>query len=158
MLSTVATQRIGRLNQGCKMEMRQKQTCCHSALATTAYVAFFSQVGAASRVLIGELFSGNCSKRVPGESLSWIPCVASSGVDKSYGGALFRDLPANMIGCFIIGILASTQTLKILFPSLNGEDRPLAAAPARSNFFQNHPPLLVRLRRPDKPEHISRWV
>jgi len=119
---------------------------CASVLITTAYVSLFAQAGAAARIFIGELFAGNCTRRDPEGSLSWIPCVASSGVDESYGGALFKDLPANMLGCFVIGILTSTGALNSLFPSLNAPELPMAAVAPHRELVQKNSSLQLGLR------------
>jgi hypothetical protein len=38
----------------------------------------------------------------------WAACITSDGITRS-GGALFLDLPANMLGCFIMGALSSSS-------------------------------------------------
>jgi hypothetical protein len=40
----------------------------------------------------------------------WAACVTSNGIRRS-GGALFLDLPANILGCFIMGMLSSSKDL-----------------------------------------------
>ena len=41
---------------------------------------------------------------------AWTACVTADGTGRP-GGALFIDLPANLLGCFIIGILSSSASL-----------------------------------------------
>ena len=124
-------------------DTRQMASPRLSVLSTATYVSFFAQIGAASRIWIGELFAGNCSERQPNGDLSWMPCVAATGVDQGYGGALFRDLPANMLGCFIMGVLSSTTTLKSIFPALETTESPLAAISPNASSLQHNADLQV---------------
>lgn len=41
---------------------------------------------------------------------SWTACITSAGTGMR-GGALFVDLPANMLGCFVLGALSSSDAL-----------------------------------------------
>lgn len=57
-------------------------------------------------------------------------CVTTSGIFDQYGGALFIDLPANILGCFFMGFLQSGGVLGI--PS----DTNLAFLPFQSKVQQ----------------------
>jgi fluoride ion exporter CrcB/FEX len=42
----------------------------------------------------------------------WAACVTSDGV-RHGGGAIFLDLPANALGCFLLGILSPSSALTL---------------------------------------------
>ena len=67
-------------------------------------LSIFSILGALLRILLGQLFGQACHSGRSG----WAPCVTDPG-STSAGGALFVDLPANMLGCFIMGILVKAD-------------------------------------------------
>ena len=83
--------------------------------AVPLYIAIFAIFGNASRVFIGRLFGSDCSvggDNAPNDFLepffSQI-CITNSGLTEQTGGALFLDLPANMIGSLIMGVIASAE-------------------------------------------------
>lgn len=57
---------------------------------------------------------------------------------------MFKDLAANMAGCFIIGLLSSGAALKMVFPSLEAENRPVAAVSKNRAIIQQNSPLQAR--------------
>jgi CrcB protein len=64
--------------------------------ALLVQLALWSQAGVLLRVLVSKLASSGCAG-------AWGPCVE--------GGGLFKDLPANALGSFIMGALASSSAL-----------------------------------------------
>ena len=52
---------------------------------------------------------------------SWTACVTSTG-NGTRGGALFIDLPANMLACFILGVLTPTSGLRSTHDSAQSKD------------------------------------
>lgn len=62
------------------------------------------QIGTVIRIFLGLLLGGNCGQ------VSWAPCVTSAG--QAHGGALFKDLPANLLGCFLMGLFVSSEVCR----------------------------------------------
>lgn len=76
------------------------------------YLSLFSTVGVTMRAFMGRFFGGDCESNAEGHPindflwpLSHKICVTASGKTQQYGGALFIDLPANMFGSFIMGLM-----------------------------------------------------
>jgi CrcB protein len=75
------------------------------------YLYSFAIVGTSLRVFMARLFGQDCDH--PGvvsdflSPLSEKICVTATGETIQRGGALFIDLPANMLGCFIMGLVSS---------------------------------------------------
>jgi fluoride ion exporter CrcB/FEX len=75
------------------------------------YLYSFAILGTTLRLFLGRLFGSDCES--PGEiedfmsPLSEKICVTSGGTTLQHGGALFLDLPANMLGSFVMGIVSS---------------------------------------------------
>lgn len=84
------------------------------------HLCAWAQAGVISRVYIGRLFGSACGSR------AWVPCTtARSG----QGAALFADLPANIAGCFVMGLLSATDTLVAAHAHLaHGGHLPIPAA------------------------------
>ena len=62
----------------------------------------------------------------------WTACVTSDGASRR-GGAVFSDLPANILGCFIIGLYSSAAQLGLpggLSVAALNRDHPLQKANA----------------------------
>lgn len=68
-----------------------------------------------------------------------IPSLIHTGSGDSPYGAYFPDLPANALGCFLMGLLAASSTLTL------GDPKPLAALPA-AHPWQAAPELHIGLR------------
>ena len=68
-------------------------------------------LGTSIRIFMGRLFGQDCEN--PGaisdflSPLSERICVTATGETAQQGGALFIDLPANILGCFIMGMVSS---------------------------------------------------
>uniref|UniRef100_A0A6T9ZMC4 Fluoride ion transporter CrcB n=1 Tax=Pseudo-nitzschia delicatissima TaxID=44447 RepID=A0A6T9ZMC4_9STRA len=103
-------------------------------------LALFSYLGQFSRYFIEHIFGKACHKP---ETVGWDPiwsmCTSSPGTTESTGGAFFTDLPTNIIGCFLMGLLVSGDGESI---SVN---LPMAGLP-RHHFFQNWVVTHVGLR------------
>jgi hypothetical protein len=79
------------------------------------YTALLANVGNILRVYLGRLFGGDCESNQNIDLFSPLfqqVCITSSGMQQAQGGALFLDLPANMLGCFLMGVLASDSSRK----------------------------------------------
>lgn len=92
------------------------------------YLSLFSVIGFTIRVFFGRFFGGDCSSYESGtiidDSLwpvSHQVCITTDGRTAQYGGALFIDLPANIIGCLIMGYFTSHPSYKYwpAFPCLS---------------------------------------
>lgn len=74
------------------------------------YLSLLSVVGVTFRAFLGRFFGGDCSHE--GDPIDdWLwplshkICVTTNGKTEQYGGALFIDLPANVFGSFILGLV-----------------------------------------------------
>ncbi|GMH42179.1 hypothetical protein BSKO_10098 [Bryopsis sp. KO-2023] len=114
--------------------------------ATLVHLAVFSQAGVVVRILLGELFGGNCAERVRGGNFHWIPCVVADGTGDNHGGAFFRDLPANAVGCFVMGLLSSVAVLAARYSAAKEVPEKPIAAFKRGSPLQSHDALQVGLR------------
>ena len=78
-----------------------------------AYLSTFAIFGSILRVYIGRFFGLDCE--FPNRDLDFLTpvsmkiCVTASGKSIQTGGALFTDLPANMIGSFIMGLMTNLR-------------------------------------------------
>ena len=92
------------------------------------FLTFFSIYGISTRSFLGRLFGGDCDAIIPIDDwlapLSQRICVTASGKTDQYGGALFIDLPANMFGSFIMGLLTGHSKDWPVLPWLT-HDHPL---------------------------------
>jgi fluoride exporter len=106
-------------------------------LHTLLHLAAWCQLGVVVRIELAALFGGACASRAAG--YAWAPCVTSGS------GALFTDLPANALGSFVMGLLASSDVLSKHLGHVLAAEAPLAAAP-RSSSLQVHTAFHVGLR------------
>lgn len=82
-------------------------------LVQSAYMGLFAILGAAFRILFAQLFGDECAN--PG-TVGWLAassplCVTADGQAVREGGIIFADLPANMIGSFLMGMMQTTTAL-----------------------------------------------
>ena len=70
------------------------------------YLSAFSIFGNTIRAFLDRIFGLSCETSNPDMDEF---CIAASGTTMQRGGALFIDLPANMVGCFIMGLMTSLQ-------------------------------------------------
>lgn len=111
-----------------------------SRLHTLLHLAAWCQLGVLLRMQLAALFGAACATSLP--AYAWAPCVTSPL------GPLITDLPANILGCFIMGLLASSDAISIYLGQIKivaSEEAPLAALPRRS-ALQAHTALHVGLR------------
>jgi CrcB protein len=96
------------------------------------YLSLFSVIGFTIRIYLGRFFGGDCTSYESGNStiiddflwpVSHKVCITTDGKTVQYGGALFIDLPANIIGCLIMGYFTSSPSYKYwpAFPCLSHE-------------------------------------
>lgn len=79
-------------------------------LALYCSLSLFSIIGEIMRICLEQVFGQACHTNpddVDWNQSRWAPCVTDPGTTASTGGGLFIDLPANMLGCFIIGFFIS---------------------------------------------------
>ena len=74
------------------------------------YLSIFSAVGVTVRTFMGRIFGGDCDS--PGTPIDdWLYplshkiCITATGRTEQHGGALFTDLPANMFGSLVMGVM-----------------------------------------------------
>lgn len=82
------------------------------------YMIVFSMVGALIRIVLAQLFGEECKN--PG-TIGWLKagqplCVTADGETSLEGGIIFADLPANLLGSFIMGVMQSTVTMNLPKP------------------------------------------
>lgn len=82
-------------------------------LVTAMYMSVFAVLGAFFRVVLAQLFGEECAN--PG-TVGWLAassplCVTADGSAEREGGIIFADLPANIIGCFFMGMMQTTATM-----------------------------------------------
>lgn len=95
----------------------------------------WAQLGVLVRVYFAELFGSAC----PG--VPWAPCMTSNG--SRWGGAHFTDLPANILGSFLMGLLVSSDVLSNSLRHTLTAEAPVAILPTWSPL-QEHLALQVR--------------
>lgn len=81
-------------------------------------LSVFSMAGETLRILIYNFFGLAC--HLPGtvgwNESGWAPCTTDPGITASTGGGLFSDLPANCLGCFLMGLLVSGNDVTLRLP------------------------------------------
>ena len=78
------------------------------------YIAIFGVLGAIVRVYMGRLLGGDCERSHDTDDYDFWQashiCLMSNGMtDNRPGGVLFIDLPANVLGSFIMGMLSASK-------------------------------------------------
>jgi len=72
-------------------------------------ISFYTYLGESIRRLVEHLFGLAC--HIPGSVVwnesQWAPCTTAPGTTSATGGAMFTDIPANMLGCFFMGLMVS---------------------------------------------------
>jgi len=115
-------------------EHKQQETSRLSYAYAVLCLSAFSIIGESLRVLFSRFFGGECSH----EDTPWLyrtvtvanVCVTSSGENGLQGGVFFLDLPANMLGSFLMGMLLPTRDLGLL------NDMPIAFL-NRGHWYQS---------------------
>lgn len=106
--------------------------CSRATAVVLLQLCLWSQLGVLTRIYLNRLFNDGCGD-------GWGLCLTSQSTrDKQYGAEFF-DLPANMLGCFIMGFLSTAAVLGLK------SRKTLAFVPANS-FLQSEKELQVGLR------------
>lgn len=96
-------------------------------------LALWSELGVLTRIYVDRLFNDGCSD-------GWGLCLTSERATDKHYGAQFYDLPANMLGCFVMGLLSTGSVL-----GLKHSKKTLAILP-ESHRLQGDKELQVGLR------------
>ena len=98
-----------------------------------AALALGAQLGCGTRMGLGFALDGTCA--VP-----WRPCVTTDGTGRA-GGALFYDFLANMLGCFLMGLLTENTAHQLYYEA----DLPVSVLPG-GHWLQDWKALWLGLR------------
>mmetsp|Transcript_12340 Transcript_12340/g.16163 ORF Transcript_12340/g.16163 Transcript_12340/m.16163 type:complete len:597 (+) Transcript_12340:266-2056(+) len=85
------------------------------------YIGIFAIFGSLFRILAAQFFGEECHN--PG-TVGWLAsgsplCVTNSGSVIEEGGIIFADLPANMLGCLVMGFFANCADLHLAVSTMN---------------------------------------
>eukprot|EP00892_Ulva_mutabilis_P010971 jgi/Ulvmu1/8246/UM041_0057.1 len=95
-------------------------------------ISIGAQSGALLRQILQRVFGGKC--------LQWGLCITSDGHDRP-GGAVYQDIVANMTGCFLMGLLSTSNQLKLSTPASSS----IVVLPHR-HIFQPSPAVLLGMK------------
>ncbi len=81
-------------------------------------MSIFAMFGALLRMVLAQLFGEECKN--PG-TIGWLKagqplCVTADGETSISGGIIFADLPANLLGSFIMGLMQGADTMDLPKP------------------------------------------
>ena len=84
-------------------------------LVQACYLGVAAMLGTLLRLVLAQLFGQACSN--PG-TIGWIAddaalCVTADGSASQQGGIIFADLPANILGSFVMGLLQDGASLDL---------------------------------------------
>jgi hypothetical protein len=100
----------------------------NSALHYILFISAFAILGSCLRVYMARFFGEDCELDKDLEDwlmpLSSKVCVTASGRTEQTGGALFYDLPANLLGSFVMGFITPNTATVDRLPFL-GRNHPL---------------------------------
>lgn len=85
------------------------------AAVKVLYLSVFAILGSLLRIIVAQIFGEECKN--PG-TVGWLKagqplCVTANGELAIEGGIIFSDLPANLLGSFIMGLMQSTDTMDL---------------------------------------------
>ncbi len=91
-----------------------KCTCDPTNYINAIYISSSAVIGATLRVYLSRLLGEDCELGDDAVQDFLTPffrkiCVTAGGTTIQTGGALFRDLPANLLGSFLMGLVTSNQ-------------------------------------------------
>ena len=109
-----------------------KAFCSRETATVLLQLCLWSQLGVLTRIYLDRLFNDGCDD-------GWGLCLTSDKTAAKQYGAEFFDLPANMLGCFVMGLLSTGAVLGLK------SKKSLAILPA-SHHFQDEKELQVGLR------------
>lgn len=99
-------------------------------IQTLITLAWLSYAGEFLRWFTEELFGSACHQPGGWNLNGAPPCTTAPGTTDALGGAMFADMPPNIIGCFIMGLLVTGH------PDVLAIQLPMAMLP-RHNAFQS---------------------
>ena len=84
-----------------------------TTLVQICYLSIFAILGCFVRIIIAQLFGEECQHP---NTIGWLKsssplCITKNGNTEFEGGIIFADLPSNLLGSFIMGMLQSGTTL-----------------------------------------------
>jgi CrcB protein len=105
------------------------------------YLSVFAVLGAFLRMILAQLFGEECKN--PG-TVGWLKagqplCVTGNGEMSIEGGIIFADLPANLLGSFIMGLMQNTDSMNL------PKSLPIAWL-HEDNFFQSDDVIHLAIR------------
>ena len=82
------------------------------------YIGLFAILGTLLRMLVAQVFGEYCKNP---DSIGWLKasaplCVTHGGSATEQGGIIFADLPANLLGSFIMGFFQNGAALGLALP------------------------------------------
>jgi len=109
------------LSLNCLVEDEQEHVLQEDATVfwvTACWIGVAAILGALLRIVMAQLFGEECAN--PG-SVGWLSsgaplCVTANGETLQEGGVLFADLPSNLLGSFIMGLLQDGAVLGLAMP------------------------------------------
>ncbi|EIE22217.1 hypothetical protein COCSUDRAFT_42582 [Coccomyxa subellipsoidea C-169] len=107
-------------------------TGAREVIVVLAHLALWSQLGVLTRISLDRLFADGCHG-------SFGVCLTSEGLQHHSLGAYFPDIASNMLGSYIMGLLAASATLNL--PTR----KPMAILPQKSPL-QGVPELHIGVR------------
>eukprot|EP00588_Corethron_pennatum_P009356 CAMPEP_0194276290 /NCGR_PEP_ID=MMETSP0169-20130528/8912_1 /TAXON_ID=218684 /ORGANISM="Corethron pennatum, Strain L29A3" /LENGTH=280 /DNA_ID=CAMNT_0039019977 /DNA_START=278 /DNA_END=1117 /DNA_ORIENTATION=+ len=144
--SSPKTEKLLQCDNPCSKYSLSKSICktSSSIVFQFLYICLFSTLGNIIRIFLGQVFGAACESGEDDSVLNlWflglgnpdiVPCVTSGG------SALFLDLPANIVGSFLMGLfLGSTKLDRAMI------DVPVPILP-RSNRIQFRPDIQIGIR------------
>jgi fluoride ion exporter CrcB/FEX len=95
--------------------------------AVIFYLSAFAIIGSSLRTYLGRIFGYDCEFPIPKEQWDYLhplsTCLTATGLTEQNGGALFIDLPANMLGSLLMGILTPLKKNRPILPWLLPDHR-----------------------------------
>lgn len=101
-------------------------------ILTAVYIATFAQLGVLTREYLVKLFQDGCEE-------NWGLCLTSKGKLQRSLGSYYTDLPSNILGSFIMGVVGTSAVVGL------SDKKAVAILPA-SSMIQDNAPLLAGIR------------
>lgn len=112
--------------------MALKMGKARALILTVLYIAAFAQLGVLTREYLDKLFQDGCEK-------NWGLCLTSEGKLQRSLGSYYTDLPSNILGSFIMGVVGTSAIVGL------SDKKAIAILPA-SSMIQDNAPLLAGIR------------
>ena len=86
---------------------------CFLSLVQACYLGIGAIFGTLLRLILAQAFGQACNNPT---TLGWVAdesvlCVTRDGTATQYGGIIFADLPGNLLGSFLLGLLQDGMSL-----------------------------------------------